>query len=564
MAKIDIKSKMGGLAERVRERFSEKSKIQSDIQNVLDTVSPAVTAIGIDTGTSSIKAAIVRGTGKKGKVLGVLTTDIPRLGPGRASNETITQAISEIASWLGKQKDAILGGTFSTQSAMIRNIEVPFKKEARIKQVIKFETEQHIPVPINEVIVNHWSLPLELESGTSIMVATVKKNVLSSYIDVMKNAGVEPEVIELDAFSIFNGYLLTKKALDPSPTLILDIGAGKSTAILTMRRHLFMVRSIGVGGDAFTLSIAKALGVAFAEAEQLKLAFATGDNKVAEREEVILSAIQSPLSRLHREIAMTIGSASTLLKGQSIERVLMCGGGSKLPGVTQYLSSRLGCSVEPLEEITLSGPSTPIEAVRYVGAVGVAAGQVMRLGKRTNLRDEELAYTGRKARLKKQLVTTAALALSLIVAWVGLFFFNLHLKKKLERDLRISLVRNFKEAFSLNPEPGDIVEQMEKEYNKLESQYQSFKGLSEGAISSLEIFREISSHMPKGLEIQVTDLIINEDEVTIKGKTTEFGSVDEIEKTLRTSKYFKSVKNFPAEKGRDGNIKFKFELKRQG
>ena len=565
MVKIDIKSKMGGIAEKARERLREKSKLKADLHNILDTVSTSVTAIGIDVGTSSVKAAVVRGAGKKAKVLNFLSKEIPRRQAGRASTEAISQAIFELASGLGKQKDALVAGIFSTQSAMIRNIEVPFKKEARISQVIKFETEVHIPLPIENVIVNHWSLPLESASGTSIMVAAVKKADLSSFIEIMKNAGVEPEVVELEAFSIFNCYLLTKESHEPSPTLILDIGAGKSTAILARERHLFMVRSIGVGGDAFTLSIADALGVPFAEAERLKLAFSAGKEEVAVREKAILSAIQGPLARLQREIDVTIGSAHTLLKGEGIERVLICGGGSRLPGVTQYLSSKLGCSVELLEEITLKGPGVPVDAVRYVSALGAAAGQVMRLGKKTNLRGEELAYTGRQARLKKQLATTAVLALSLVVAWVGLFFFNLHLKKKLQQELRSGMSRCFKAAFpSVTREAGNIIDQMEKEYEKLGVQYQSFEALSEGSISSLEIFREISSLMPKEVDLQVTDLTIEEDDVTIKGKTTEFANVDAIKNSLQKSRYFKSVKDFPAEKGRDGYIKFKFVMERRG
>ena len=52
MVKIDIKSKMGGIAEKARERLREKSKLKADLHNILDTVSTSVTAIGIDVGTS--------------------------------------------------------------------------------------------------------------------------------------------------------------------------------------------------------------------------------------------------------------------------------------------------------------------------------------------------------------------------------------------------------------------------------------------------------------------------------------------------------------------------------
>lgn len=561
--KDKLQERLRGIAEKVRARFSEKEKLHADIQNLLDTISVSVTAIGIDVGTSCIKAAVLKGSGKTSKVLEVHTNDIPRRGPGRSSPEAVTQAIHELISSLGKLKDPLVVGTFSAQSAMIRNIDVPFKKESRISQVIKFETEPHIPVPIEDVVVNHWSLPIETEGGTSIMVATVRKSVLSSYIDIMKEAGMEPEVVELEAFSLFNGYLLTEESREAAPTLILDIGAGKSTALLAVGKYLYLVRSIGVGGDAFTLAIAGALGVAFPKAEGLKLAFSSGEGGDSDREKEILAAIQNPLSRLYREIDVTISSASLLLKGQSIERVILSGGGSKLPGVTQYISSRLGCSVDCIGEVSRVRSSSPADTVRCLAAIGAAAGQTMRLERRTNLRQEELAYSGKQARLKKQLTFTVALAASIVVAWVGLFFFNLHLKKKLHRDLRSELARSFRESFpGVRIESGDIVEQMENEYEKLQEQYQSFKALSEGSISSLEILREISSLLPASLDMQVTDINIEEDDVSIKGKTTEFATVDSIENALRTSKYFESVKNFPAEKDRDGNIKFRFELVR--
>ena len=101
-----------------------------------------------------------------------------------------------------------------------------------------------------------------------------------------------------------------------------------------------------------------------------------------------------------------------------------------------------------------------------------------------------------------------------------------------------------------------VVPTMQKRLKDYQESYESFSVLSESAISSLEILREISSRIPREIKVQVTDLSISQDEVEMEGLIDNPGDADKIKLKLAESNYFSSV-DVPSTTQEDHKYKFK-------
>jgi hypothetical protein len=94
-----------------------------------------------------------------------------------------------------------------------------------------------------------------------------------------------------------------------------------------------------------------------------------------------------------------------------------------------------------------------------------------------------------------------------------------------------------------------------KEYQQ---SYESFSALSSSAVSSLDILREISTLMPRGMKVQVTSLVIGQEAVEMDGLVNTPGDADKIKLALQSSKHFAAV-DVPSTSAHGGN-KHKFRL----
>jgi type IV pilus assembly protein PilM len=123
-------------------------------------------------------------------------------------------------------------------------------------------------------------------------------------------------------------------------TLIVDIGpAGTDIAVLA-GGAIRVSGGLSVGGNTFTLDIAKKLGVALENAHQLKV---LNGLSAGPRQTKITSALQPSLQRILVEIRKVIRYYNERLSNDEnkLEQVLVVGGGSNVPGIGDYFTNEL-------------------------------------------------------------------------------------------------------------------------------------------------------------------------------------------------------------------------------
>jgi type IV pilus assembly protein PilM len=282
----------------------------------------------------------------------------------------------------------------SGNSVVVRYIKLPYMSETELKDVIKFEAEEHIPFDIEHVIIDFQIIKETIEKDERmilVLLVAAKEELIYDHMEILQRAGLETTHINVDTFATEDA--LTYGVGEEDVIALVDIGARMTNINVVENKVSCFNRDVLVGGNDFTEAIKRELGVSFQEAEKIKeeegvillpeeistgTPPATGD-----RAAQISYAIESVGTRLLDELERSFAYYYTQLPvyRKNIDRVILSGGSAKLANLDNFLANGLGMSVvigDPFAKITIP-PKFDQEYIKKVApAFSVAVGLAMK------------------------------------------------------------------------------------------------------------------------------------------------------------------------------------------
>ncbi|MBP5285190.1 MAG: type IV pilus assembly protein PilM [Kiritimatiellae bacterium] len=250
----------------------------------------------------------------------------------------------------------------------------------RFEQMVRYEIEQNIPFPIDEMICDRQIVG-ETEAGDkSVMIVAAKADQMEEISAAAKSAGFLPEVIDVAPIAATN-LLKRLHPQDENCSVILDIGA-KTTSLVIVDGNRLYTRSIPVAGNMITKEICQALGCDFAEGERLKreIGYVALGGTVEDEDETrdrVSKACRTVMARLHAEVSRSVNFYRSQQGGAAPQKLYLAGGSSVLPQLDGFLAENLQIEVEYLNPFDLIeiGPKIDRDALEADAAqlVPVAA-----------------------------------------------------------------------------------------------------------------------------------------------------------------------------------------------
>ena len=261
--------------------------------------------------------------------------------------------------------------------AFLRIISIPQMSPEEIDEAVKWEMEANIPMPLDQVYYD-WqvipeTLPLE-KNKTNLLVVAIAKDIVDQTISVLELVGLEPVGLEIE--SIAQARSLLAEKTENETVLIVDIGDRRTSFSISKGGVPCFTSSIPLCGQSLTDVISKGLGVPFEEAEKIKISYGIGNDF---KSDALFKATKPVLENLLQEIERSIDFYVTGLKySESINRIIMCGGGSNTKGLIPYFSKKLGREIElgnPWINMVMGKKLPMIEknqSLQYSTAIGLA------------------------------------------------------------------------------------------------------------------------------------------------------------------------------------------------
>ena len=308
----------------------------------------AKSVVGLDIGSSALKAVELKAAGKGFKVIAFATEPIPpdsivdgAIIDGTAVAEAIRR-LFENKAFKSKEVAASLSGN----AVIVKKITLPVMTEAELAESIYWEAEQYIPYDIQDVNLDYQILDAgtgaDSKGTMEVLLVAAKKEKIADYTGVISQAGRTPVVVDVDAFALQNAYEMNY-GLDPLAVVVL-LNAGASAIninILTGGQSLF-TRDISIGGNAYTEAVQKELNLPSEAAEQVKKGQPVDGASFDEVRPVLHAVTENVLL----EIQKTFDFFKATAASDRIDRIYLSGGASRVDGFAAALEERFGSPVE--------------------------------------------------------------------------------------------------------------------------------------------------------------------------------------------------------------------------
>jgi type IV pilus assembly protein PilM len=233
--------------------------------------------------------------------------------------------------------------------------------EEKFEQMVRYEVEQNIPFPIDEMVCDRQVLGDTENGDKSVMIVAAKVDQIEALTSAVASAGFSPELVDVAPIAVTNALRFNRAAEADGCSVILDIGA-KTTSLVIVEGDKLYNRSIPVAGNTITKEITQAFGCSSDEAEALKLekgyvslgGVAEDEDEVADRLSKVCRAV---LTRLNAEISRSINFYRSQQGGSAPTKLYLTGGSALLPQIDQFFTDSLQIEVEffnPFESVGLS------------------------------------------------------------------------------------------------------------------------------------------------------------------------------------------------------------------
>ena len=165
--------------------------------------------VGLDIGSGLVKVAVVDHSGAEPELVSIAIE--PLLPDAIVEGEVmdpgiVTEAIRNVMSSAGlktKQVATAVGG----RDVIIKKIQIERVREQQARELMRWEAEQHVPFDMESVELDFQILdPFADGLEMSVLLVAAKRDLVSSKISLLSDAGLTPSVVDVDAFALHNAF----------------------------------------------------------------------------------------------------------------------------------------------------------------------------------------------------------------------------------------------------------------------------------------------------------------------------------------------------------------------
>ncbi len=543
----------------------------------------AETILGIDVGSSLIKLVQIERS-LQGAVIRRHAL-IPVPSPAGSSETPTTEdtapepqdayvlaarAIAQAVTRYNLQSDRIVLG-LSLRQVFVRHVHLPFTSSSKISQILDFELEGMLPVPVGD-LVSVFTKEGRTRSGEQkILTGSMSKEELAAIIAAFRDQGLHIEVIDLSGHGLL---ALLQESGEPLPDPLVVVDAGHSGT------QVFLVSQGRLQGHGF---MAVPLPASSEEPSDAALLDPDeeredGPDRLASEmlaSEVLASEMLASESR-SRDTAAWVSRVKSLITqsvmrwsdgqpaGTKPQQIVLCGGGCYVQGLGPALELAVHIPVQTIGELKQAFFKQGLEDSSLGSLVHHAAGLALRLGSQDrgfNFRSREFAPQTTFRDRRKRVIHLGVCA-ALIV---GVYLFTLasdvrQNKKRLamfNKQIR-SRVTEVLPHVRKGMRPAQYVSILKDKLAVLEGDTARQDG--PGA-SSVEILQAVSTLVDTSFAVVLDLLTLDKAKVRIAGQADGFATVENMKRRLQGSPLFteaviKGVKSM----GKDGKVQFTLEL----
>jgi type IV pilus assembly protein PilM len=217
--------------------------------------------------------------------------------------------------------------------------------EEKLQESIHFEAEQYIPFDISDVNLDFQILgPNENNPNQmNVFLVAAKKEMVNDYVNLANLAGLNPCIVDVEAFALQNIFEINYDTEGENIALI-DIGASKTSLNILKGSSSVFMRDVSLGCSQINQKIISLVNCSFEEADEIKL----GQQPDRISEEDMKEITSTIVSDWCTEIRRALDFFYSTYPDDQIKRIVLSGGGGNIAEFRELLAAETSAAVETI------------------------------------------------------------------------------------------------------------------------------------------------------------------------------------------------------------------------
>jgi type IV pilus assembly protein PilM len=354
--------------------------------------------VGLDIDRGSIKAVQISGAGGGYTLQHVGYHRLPAgtiLDGEVADHDLLAAEIREFWDAHSFNGKAVTLGV-SNQKVVVRLLDFPHMAQADLQGAISFEAQDHIPMPLDEAVLDYVVLgPREERSDLDcVLVVAAQREMISRYTSAVRMGGLRPAGVDVKALSLTRSTLPDSFFGDEGAVLLLDVGAEITNLVVADRGNPVLTRFVPVGLLDFVAAVVELADLPEDEAERLALdprvRLGSEQDEAQETEEGsfdpalvydVRRGLEGAAQTLADEVQRSIEHHRSQEAAREVSRVLISGEAALITNLDGYLGELLDVPTSrgnPVEKLSANRSNISDDQLRAMEPVlAVAFGLAM-------------------------------------------------------------------------------------------------------------------------------------------------------------------------------------------
>lgn len=260
-----------------------------------------------------------------------------------------------------------------TTRSFSRTFNLPIKVEKKLSDAVQLEVDQYIPMPASALYIDYEIIE-RTKKDITVLMSAVAKTVIDKCVLAAESSGLIVDLVEPGMSAV--ARLLTNTEEATLPTVIVDIGPANTDIAVLDGSAIRITGGLAIGGNTFTLDIAKRLDISLENAHQLKV---LNGLSAGPRQQKIRNAIEPSLEQILIETRKVMRYYTERISDdRKLEQLLVVGSGSNVPGIGDYFTNELIMAARvasPWQKLDFGKLPEPVRQLRarYITVAGLAS-----------------------------------------------------------------------------------------------------------------------------------------------------------------------------------------------
>jgi type IV pilus assembly protein PilM len=183
-----------------------------------------------------------------------------------------------------------------------------------------------------------------------VLLVAARNEFLTSYLDVVQDAGLKPVLVDTDAFAILNSYEINYDIDPERVTALVNIGYDVTNITFVKGGKYHSTRDVSAGARMIYDTIQRE----FRLNQELTAKAIRGEMESSIDQDMLRATIVSSVEEMMSGIEVAFSYFKSLAKVNTIDWIILSGGAALIPYLPEFIQSKLNVPIEianPLRNI---------------------------------------------------------------------------------------------------------------------------------------------------------------------------------------------------------------------